>query len=391
MCHWNVDWGDNLQSVIEEVIMKSNLPVPSEISPKDRHHVRHHIVGRPQLVQGAVLVVDPLQENLESWYREKSCTIGTGWWALDKRIFWKHSRRRTTPCPLCSSALSPAWAKKDGHCKMLVATILENCKRSFSPLPLLPPLPCLPQDAHNLYSSSPSKPRFKLQKSWNVSQSQRSNITFVTTVKSTLIIFCSPVGEVLQAPPIVTSHVQVDLLHCCHHPDSLRFAGVYCLHDRSQAIDVPLVHQNPRNGQELAQDGNIACVTGVVQSCPVVVLGVHLNARLCQQQVHHLLVVSPYCLHQTGPVVTSSLGVGVSPSEKKFPGHLQLAKAATLPQIVLMGSHRSLIRKIFRRVVTVSAQVPSLLKCPVCSAIRHLLRLLSCNSARWPSAALSEL
>ena len=46
--------------------MKSNLPVPSEISPKDRHHVLHRIVGRPQLVQEAVLVVDPLQENLES-------------------------------------------------------------------------------------------------------------------------------------------------------------------------------------------------------------------------------------------------------------------------------------------------------------------------------------
>merc|ERR1719474_1102840 len=212
--------------------------------PHDRHHVLHHTSGRPQLVQRAVLVVDPLQENL-------------------------------------------------GHSVLLL---------SHQPLPLLPPLSCLLQDANNLYSSSPSK----------------------------------PVGQVLQAPPLVTSHVQVDLLHCCHHPDSLRFAGVYCLHDRSPANAVPLVHQNPRNGQELAQDGNIACVTGVVQSCPVVVLGVHLNARLCQQQVHHLLVVSPYCLHQTGPVVTPSLGVWVSPSEKKFPGHLQLAKAATLPQIVLV-------------------------------------------------------
>ena len=85
----------------------------------------------------------------------------------------------------------------------------------------------------------------------------------------------------------------------------------------------------------------------------------------------------------------STSSVGVSSSENKFPGHLQLAKSAHRPQIVLMGSHRSQIRKIFRRVVTVSVQVPSLPKCQcaqsVCSAIRHLLRLLSRNSSCWLS------
>ena len=46
--------------------IESNLPVPSEMFPHDWHHVRHHTSGSPQLVQRAVLIVDPLQENLES-------------------------------------------------------------------------------------------------------------------------------------------------------------------------------------------------------------------------------------------------------------------------------------------------------------------------------------
>ena len=164
-------WNYNKENTIVKLKIESNLPVPRKMFPHDRHHVLHHTSGRPQLVQRAVLVVDPLQENLESWYWEKSCTIkGTGWCVLDKMIFWKLSRRRTTPCPLCSSALSPAWAKKDGdyyvcsNWKGIFATILENCKRWFQPLPLLPPLPCLFQDAHNLpWCSFPSPPRFKLQ------------------------------------------------------------------------------------------------------------------------------------------------------------------------------------------------------------------------------------
>ena len=54
---------DNHNSEINK--MKSNLPVPSKIFPNDRHRDIHDVVGRPKLVQRAVLVVDTLQENLE--------------------------------------------------------------------------------------------------------------------------------------------------------------------------------------------------------------------------------------------------------------------------------------------------------------------------------------
>ena len=58
-----VDTVDNHSSEINK--MKSNLPVPSKIFPHDRHRDIHDVVGRPKLVQRAVLVVDTLQENLE--------------------------------------------------------------------------------------------------------------------------------------------------------------------------------------------------------------------------------------------------------------------------------------------------------------------------------------
>ena len=46
--------------------IESNLPVPRKMFPHDWHHVLHLTSGSPQLVQRAVLVVDTVQENLES-------------------------------------------------------------------------------------------------------------------------------------------------------------------------------------------------------------------------------------------------------------------------------------------------------------------------------------
>ena len=89
---------------------------------------------------------------------------------------------------------------------------------------------------------------------------------------------------------------------------------------------VPLVHQNPRDVQQLEEHGNSVVVTGLVQSCAVEVVFV-------------VVYMFYYCNHQAGPLVTSTPGVGVSSSRKKFPQLLQLAKIALLPQVVLLGRH----------------------------------------------------
>ena len=89
---------------------------------------------------------------------------------------------------------------------------------------------------------------------------------------------------------------------------------------------VPLVHQNPRDVQQLEEHGNSVVVTGLVQSCAVEVVFV-------------VVYMFYYCNHQAGPLVTSTPGVGVSSSKKKFPQLLHLAKIALLPQVVLLGRH----------------------------------------------------
>jgi len=70
----------NLPAVHLCLVLVVYLPVPSEMFPHDRHHVLHHTSGRPHLVQGAVLVVDPLQSKrtLKVDIEKKSCTTGTG-------------------------------------------------------------------------------------------------------------------------------------------------------------------------------------------------------------------------------------------------------------------------------------------------------------------------
>merc|ERR1719204_2285353 len=288
------------------LVLAVYLPVPSKIFPHDRHRDIHDVVGRPQLVQRAVLVVDPLQENL-------------------------------------------------AHSVFLLS--------HQQPPPLLP---CLLQDCQNLRGSSPigvPVVNHVLVVGFSAQSTQLQILSTLLTHRvlrraaedrrRTLVeahralqLQLQAGGQVLQAPPIVIPHVQVDVLHGCHHQDSFKLAIDYCSHDRSHAaIAVPLVQQNTRYGQQLAQDCNIVfgeSATGVVQRCVVeVVLGVHINARLCQQQIHHLLVVCPYCLHQTGPVVTSTPGVGVSSSKKKLPQLLHLAKAAQVPEVVLLCSHHS--------------------------------------------------
>ena len=72
--------------------------------------------------------------------------------------------------------------------------------------------------------------------------------------------------------------------------------------------------------------------TNVVQSCAVEVVFV-------------VVYMSYYCNHQAGPLVTSTPGVGVSSSKKKFPQLLHLAKIALLPQVVLLGLLDSLQNK----------------------------------------------
>ena len=141
--------------------------------PHDRHHVLHHTSGRPQLVQRAVLVVDTVQENLESWYWEKKLhdryRLTCSWQNDILKTLKKANYTLATLffCSLTSLSKEKWWLLHiDRKWKGLHPTILENCKRWVPPLPLLPPLPFLPQDAPNRHCSFPSVPRFKLQKSW---------------------------------------------------------------------------------------------------------------------------------------------------------------------------------------------------------------------------------
>ena len=138
--------------------MKSNLPVPSKIFPNDRHRDIHDVVGRPKLVQRAVLVVDTLQENLEIWNQEKCYTIGFRLMGCWQNYILKtfQDEPHLAHSVFLLSHQQPEQRKMvvlDG--RWLQATKLENCKRWFlctsssPPSPPLPP-PRLPQSPRQL-------------------------------------------------------------------------------------------------------------------------------------------------------------------------------------------------------------------------------------------------
>ena len=51
---------------------KNNLPLPSEVTPDDGHDMVHHIIGRAQHLEGAVLfLVEPNQHHLKVRYERQ--------------------------------------------------------------------------------------------------------------------------------------------------------------------------------------------------------------------------------------------------------------------------------------------------------------------------------
>ena len=166
--------------------------------------------------------------------------------------------RLTSPCSLCSSALSPACAKKDGDCQTLTVKCfliqyLKTAKMvatsSSCPSSALPLLRS-PKSLHELHNV----PCVQVANYLQILHDPKDPLSLCNhSLKSTLIIFCSPGDHALQgtrpsyAPCMHVAslllHVQDDLVHCRHHPDNIRLALECCLHDWSPAmiITIPLV------------------------------------------------------------------------------------------------------------------------------------------------------
>ena len=184
MCLWNynMEWTlDNHNSEINK--MKSNLPVPSKIFPNDRHRDIHDVVGRPKLVQRAVLVVDTLQENLEIWNQEKCYTIGFrlmgSWQNYILKTF--HDEPHLAHSVFLLSHQQPEQRKMfvlDGRWPR--ATILKTAKDGSDLL--LSSLPSLASSKIATISAA-APPLVYLcsscKLSWNVSWSQRSTVLVV--------------------------------------------------------------------------------------------------------------------------------------------------------------------------------------------------------------------